>query len=170
MGSDKTAVGQRLGAKSGIEHVDLDRVLAREYGPIAGWFPTEGEAWFRNREYAALRHAIARPGRRVISLGGGTLTHPASLRLLQELEAVSEIACVTLRADVDDVLSRISGDTGRPLLETGNKEAEARRLLLPRDYSMFPTVSTSGTSIRGAAGAVEDLLGTARTLVGQAAA
>lgn len=148
MGVGKTAAGHELSDLLGYEFFDLDRELCRDFGSPAECFAAEGELWFRQREHNALR--VALNGKKtIVALGGGTLTNPGSMRLLLSRENTH---CVTLVADIEDIMRRVSHGVvspARPLLPEPNaRRSEAFRLREARsgDYSRFGSISTSGRS------------------------
>src|SRR5438105_2011730 len=73
MGSGKTAVGRRVGARLGMPFVDLDEVVVHDAGKsIAAIFRDAGEAGFRRLESVAL-YSVLRVSGQVIAPGGGAL-------------------------------------------------------------------------------------------------
>jgi shikimate kinase len=122
MGSGKTAVGPLLAERLGYAFLDLDREVEQRAGAtVAVLFAERGEAAFRRAEAAALAEAAVRP-RMVVATGGGVLIDPKNLALAHAAGAV-----VYLRATPETLASRLSGDTGRPLL----LDAEQRPLDRP---------------------------------------
>ena len=115
MGAGKTAVGQALARRLRWEFVDLDRrVEARTGHSVSEIFATAGERAFRYAETDALRDALtgtATP--RVIALGGGALTTPENVRLMEQ----AAVTTVFLEASLDVLHQRCSADARkRPLL------------------------------------------------------
>lgn len=159
MGVGKTATGYELSKLLGLEFRDLDQMLQQDFGMPAECFESEGEAWFRQRERNALEAAFD-GSHKVIALGGGTLTNPDSLAILL---SKADIRCVTLTAEMDDIMTRISDgmiSPTRPLLpEPNSREAEARRLhkLRSEDYGRFDSVDTSGRTPVTVARIIADL-------------
>lgn len=142
MGTGKTVVGARVAGLIGAAHVDLDAEIVSAHGPVSDIFEREGQERFRQIEHAALSDVLDRDGRMVISLGGGTLTHPASRDLL-----AGRPGCFSLSADIDDVMVRTGGSDSRPLLSQPlDRRAAAEQLLRDRQpqYDMFESVQTSG--------------------------
>lgn len=131
MASGKTAVGSRLAARLGWEHVDLDAVIVRRAGkPIAEIFRQEGEAAFRALEMAVSRDHLART-KSVISPGGGWITNEGVLDQLP-----SGTLTVWLRVTPDTVLKRLRRGRGaptRPLLADPDPAQRVRTLLAQRE-------------------------------------
>jgi shikimate kinase len=131
MASGKTAVGTRLAARLGWQHIDLDDEIVRRAGrPIAEIFAGEGEAAFRILEEAASREVIGRE-RVVISPGGGWITRPQNLAQIPD-----GTLRVWLRVDPETVLQRLSADPGaavRPLLTAPDPAERVRTLLAERE-------------------------------------
>ena len=72
MGAGKSTVAQKLAARLGWATADLDASIEeREGRSVAQIFSQEGEAYFRQAEYKALRELV--PQRHIIvATGGGT--------------------------------------------------------------------------------------------------
>jgi shikimate kinase / 3-dehydroquinate synthase len=109
MGAGKTSAARAVAAELGTEALDVDRELEREFGEsIESFFDREGEQAFRIREEEIVLGLLARPGARVIALGGGSL---GSDRVR---EALREHLVVHLDVSTEDAWRRASGK-GRPL-------------------------------------------------------
>ncbi len=94
-GSGKTTVGRMLARQTGRKFVDTDdRVVQLAGMPIPQIFETQGEAAFRAVETQALAQAAKESGL-VIATGGGVVTQPRNLPLLQQNSVV-----VYLRRDL----------------------------------------------------------------------
>lgn len=79
----KTRTAEILSQQMGLSWVDTDAVVEKRYGkPIPWIFQELGEAGFRALEYQVVAEAIAGAAR-IISLGGGAVTFPATAELLQ---------------------------------------------------------------------------------------
>ena len=112
MGAGKTTVGRRLAAKLGRPFLDSDAVIEERAGrPIRDIFAGEGEPAFRELEHETIADLLAGPDA-VLALGGGAAGHPGTRDLL----ASGAATVVYLRVSYDDVLARVGGDTGRPVL------------------------------------------------------
>jgi shikimate kinase/3-dehydroquinate synthase len=109
MGAGKTSAARSVAAELGVEPLDSDRELELRLGePIEAFFDREGESAFRTREREVVLDLLARPGARVVALGGGALASPAVR------EAVRAHTVVHLEVDPEDAWHRASGK-GRPL-------------------------------------------------------
>ena len=120
MGCGKTTVGRGLAEALGCPFVDLDEEIVRKAGrDIPTIFSQDGEAGFRRLEKQALERMVARyaESTAVLSLGGGTVTIPGAVALLQE-----KTLCIYLRATLETLLARLEGQTaGRPLAAAQDK-------------------------------------------------
>lgn len=127
MGTGKTTVGAALAKRVGWTWVDVDkRIEAEECRPISEMFAKEGEGYFRRRETEVLQFLL-RGRRQVITTGGGIVLSPVNRQLMLEHGFV-----VSLKASVETIVSRLSGDTTRPLLQ-GDVETRVRKLLKERE-------------------------------------
>jgi shikimate kinase len=84
MASGKSTIGRKLARKLGWAFLDTDVIIAREHGPIASIFASEGEAAFRLYERAAIAAALESAATSVVALGGGALTVAENRSLLQQ--------------------------------------------------------------------------------------
>lgn len=110
MGAGKTTVGRALAARLGRAFVDSDHVIEQGLGlSIADIFEGYGEAGFREIEARVIREQLAGP-EAVLALGGGAITTD-SVR-----EALDGHDVVLLDIALEDALSRVGGDPGRPML------------------------------------------------------
>ena len=128
MGSGKTTVGRRVAASLGFEFVDTDdRVVEMAGKPITQIFADQGEAHFRKLESAALKEVLQRE-HCVVATGGGIVTIPENVALLQEGGYT-----VWLHAPVDEIFERVSRNRERPLLQTEDPLATIQTLLSKRE-------------------------------------
>ena len=124
-GAGKSTFARAYAQMSRTELVELDRYVERLAGkPISAIFADEGEATFRQLEASCLERLMKRQ-RCTIALGGGTLSHPASLKMAQELGCI-----VLLTAPIEMLVKRLWPEKeSRPLLADCQTEAElAERL------------------------------------------
>ena len=116
MGSGKTTVGKVLADFLGCPFMDLDDLVVKKAGKsIPDIFAQDGEPAFRQLEAQVLRKTVEKyaESTAVLALGGGAILAPASAALLHE-----KTVCIYLRASLDTLLQRLSGETaGRPLLQ-----------------------------------------------------
>ncbi len=111
MGSGKSTVGRMVAHMLGFQFVDTDHLIIEQAGcSIPEIFAREGEAGFRQRESAVLRNLL---GCRhcVIATGGGIITQPKNLPLLQHLGFIT-----WLEADAKLLARRTASNNDRPLL------------------------------------------------------
>ena len=126
MGSGKSTVGEMVADALGCPFLDLDQLVVKKAGrSIPQIFEAEGERGFRRLEKQMLEQTVARYAENtaVRSLGGGTVTIPGAVKLLQE-----NTLCIYLQADVQTLQARLEGQTdGRPLSGEGFAERLAQR-------------------------------------------
>jgi len=115
MGAGKTVVGRLLAKAWQLEFQDSDTLVERLTGQsVAQLFNTGGEAAFRLAEQRVIRQALISHGG-VLSLGGGALTNPDTLALIQSYRAAGG-AVVFLDVSADQGLGRIDNTASRPML------------------------------------------------------
>ena len=129
MGSGKTTVGRLVADALGCPFMDLDEIIVRKAGRgIPDIFAAEGEAGFRRREKQALEQTVAKYAETtaVLALGGGTVTVPGAIGLLQE-----KTLCIYLKASWEVLQSHLEGQKeGRPLADEDMQERYLERLPL----------------------------------------
>jgi len=117
-GSGKSTVGRLVAEALALPFVDIDAEVERASGrSVREIFKTDGEEVFRRREVETLRQ-IAGGERAVIALGGGTIMERSARDVLKRTGDT-----FWLKAPVDLLAARLSGDTTRPLL-AGRDPAE----------------------------------------------
>jgi shikimate kinase len=128
MGAGKSSVGRCLQRRTGLARLDIDEMLAVEFGiPIAQIFATHGEEKFRNAETNALRQlAPDRPA--IIVTGGGIVLRNENASLLKKLGTV-----VWLIADEATLFERASRRNDRPLLQKDDPRAVYSELFRRRE-------------------------------------
>lgn len=128
MGSGKSTVGRDLARRLRFQFLDTDRVIEDRTGVrIKQMFERHGEAYFRDRETAALQTLLMGTHRHVIATGGGIVTQPRNLPLLRKLGWV-----VLLKADPDEICRRVGHGKTRPLLDVEDPRAKVEQLLAER--------------------------------------
>ena len=138
MGSGKSTVGRFLARKLDREFVDLDRKISQDEGrSIPRIFEEDGEAGFREIEHDTLAHVLKDAAPKIVSCGGGVVTHPPNLRLLED------VPTVFLQEEMKILYVRTRGG-GRPLRSGSREEFEQRyleRLPLYREFADLEVAS-----------------------------
>lgn len=126
MASGKSTVGRTLAKQLGWTFYDSDKEIEKRCGvPVSFIFEKEGEAGFRARETQMLAELTDQSGV-VIATGGGAPMFEINQKLLQRGYVIQ------LTTTVSDVLERTKFDSARPLLQSEDKVARIRELLLAR--------------------------------------
>ena len=142
MGAGKTTVAALLGARWGVAVRDTDAdVEAVEGRSVSEIFVDSGEAYFREREAAAVATALAEHDG-VLALGGGAVLDPATRALLAGLPVVF------LRVGLSDAVKRVGLGTSRPLL-LGNVRSRIKALLDERTPVYESVAAWSSTPTAG---------------------
>lgn len=112
MGAGKSTVARMLSERHNLELVDIDeRIETKEQLKIGEIFEEYGEQHFRELETDVLRQALESDKPSVIACGGGIVTKPENMVLLERYAVV-----VYLSVSVDCALARIDDVNSRPLL------------------------------------------------------
>lgn len=123
MGCGKSHVGKILAQKFSILLYDVDAEIETEQGrKISEIFEKEGESFFRSLELESIRQKVEQ-GFCIISLGGGAVTTPEVLKLVNE----STIS-VWLDAPIDVLFERTQRNKNRPLLNCENPKERLQSL------------------------------------------
>jgi len=149
MGTGKTTVGRITAQRLGFALLDSDHEIERQRGkPVASIFAEEGEAVFRSleREFIERGHPSSRT---VVACGGGLVTQPGLLELLQKKGVV-----ICLQASIETILERTAGNSHRPLLNVENPGARLRELYAQRE----PIYRRAGTLILTDARPLDDIV------------
>lgn len=111
MGSGKSTIGPILANTIGYDFLDIDRTIeAREGKTVSEIFRENGEQYFRTMERTIIVQISTRR-RLVISLGGGTVTDPETLRAI-----IASGILVYLKVTPEQLYRRLHRKTDRPLL------------------------------------------------------
>jgi shikimate kinase len=115
MGSGKTTVGRLVADASGSAFRDTDaEVEARTGMSIAEVWAQGGEELFSSIE-ADVIVDMAREGSGVVATGNAAISDPATRRLISTSGTV-----VWLRAQPAELVERLTGMVGRPILDAGD--------------------------------------------------
>lgn len=130
MGSGKSSVGRYMEESEGFALIDTDEYIEKQQNDIINnIFANKGEEYFRNLETECIKELITlNTDMTVISVGGGLPMRGENQKLLKELGKI-----VYLRATVDTLVSRLMGDTTRPLLKGGDLRQKITELFEKRE-------------------------------------
>ncbi|WP_409341147.1 shikimate kinase [Paenibacillus sp. MBLB4367] len=129
MGTGKSTVGQELEKALGWTLIDVDQAIVdREGMSIPDIFAQRGEAEFRAVESEVLAAIMSRPGQ-IVATGGGAVLAERNREIMKENGLV-----IALNATVETIITRVSGDTNRPLLQ-GNPAEFVPVLLEKRKHA-----------------------------------
>lgn len=131
MGSGKSSVGRELRTLLFCDYIDLDSLIEQEENKsIPEIFSEYGETKFREIEFNKLNKLLLRrKSSLILSLGGGTITHPQSAELIKK-----HTFRIYLKTSCEVLTKRLQKDIkSRPLINTGDKpEERIQNLLLQR--------------------------------------
>ncbi len=129
MGSGKSSVGKRLGARLGLPFVDADTEIETAAGmSIPDIFAQRGETEFRDGERRVIARILTTRSPLVLATGGGAYMNAETRARIAEL-GIS----IWLKADFDVLMRRVRKRSNRPLLRTADPEGTMRRLLTERE-------------------------------------
>jgi len=113
MGAGKSTAASAAALDAGVEPLDTDALLEREFGTtIEEFFAAHGEEEFRRREEALASELLASAEGGAVALGGGSVLSP------KVREALDRHTVVWLQVDPDEAWRRVEGE-GRPLARDG---------------------------------------------------
>ncbi len=160
MGAGKTTVAGLLADAWGVTVLDTDEVVEQaEQRSVSDIFVDEGEAYFRERERAAVAEALAgHPG--VLALGGGAVLDPTTRAELRGHRVVF------LSVGLSDAVKRVGLGSARPLL-LGNVRGRIKALLAER-LPVYQEVATLVVDTDGRT--AEEVAAQVRSMVEQAEA
>lgn len=128
MGSGKSTVGRKAAKALEYQFLDTDALIEQEEGrTIAKLFEEKGEDYFRKKETETIRRLLTEKKGRIIATGGGLPMKEENAGLLKQLGTV-----IYLKAEIDTLLNRLSGDTARPLLQEGDLREKIETMLAVR--------------------------------------
>jgi len=147
MGSGKTTVGSRLAELLTYQFKDSDQMIEKKCGDtINHIFAVHGEEYFRNQETDLLKGIAPVLNHTVLSAGGGLPLREQNAQLIKELGYV-----VFLKTSLQTTISRLMGDSSRPLLQGENLEKKLEQMLEIRtpiyEKAAQKIITTDGRSI-----------------------
>ena len=128
MGSGKSTIGRRLGARLNIPFLDADHEIEVAHAglTVSEIFAQHGEPYFRDGEARVIARLLE-GGPCVIATGGGAFMREETRSRIHD-KAVS----VWLQAEGDVILKRVKRRADRPLLQTADPAATIERLIAER--------------------------------------
>ena len=116
MGSGKSVIGQLLSEKTGINFVDLDKIIEqRQNATIEMIFESKGELFFRKLENQIFNELLNSNHQLIISTGGGTPCYYDNYKMLAKDNVIS----VYLKTSIDILYNRlVSEKSKRPLISS----------------------------------------------------
>jgi len=128
MGAGKSTIGAGLGEKLKRTFVDTDKAIEQREGmKVSAIFEQFGEAKFRSLETGLLKDLYDEGFSGVIATGGGIPLREENVKLLRKLGRV-----YFLSVDEETIYERVSGNTDRPLLNTGDLRERIHQLFEER--------------------------------------
>lgn len=129
MGSGKSSVGRYLARKFQWKFIDTDQYIEnREGRKISRIFSEDGEEAFRRMETEVLKELIADGAEHIVlAVGGGLPVRKENRDLLKRFGTV-----FYLKATLDTLERRLSGDTSRPLLQGGSLREKIAQMMEQR--------------------------------------
>jgi len=128
MGSGKSTIGRRLGARLHVPFLDADHEIEVAHAgmTVSEIFAQHGEPYFRDGEARVIARLLE-SGPCVIATGGGAFMREETRERIRA-RGVS----VWLQADGDVILRRVKRRSDRPLLQTADPAATIARLIAER--------------------------------------
>ncbi len=129
MGCGKSTVGEKLAERLSYSFLDTDLYIEKREGKtISEIFEQDGEKYFRDTETKSIQELVESTEKTIVSSGGGLPLRAENAKLLQKLGFV-----IYLKVKKETVLSRLEGDTTRPLLQCEDPAKRVEELLNYRD-------------------------------------
>jgi len=125
MGSGKSTIGRRLGARLHVPFLDADHEIEIAHAgmSVSEIFAQHGEPYFRDGEARVIARLLE-GGPSVVATGGGAVMREETRNRIHD-KAVS----IWLQADGDVILKRVKRRADRPLLQTADPAATIERLI-----------------------------------------
>jgi shikimate kinase len=145
MGAGKSSVGRRLAARLVLPFTDADHEIEAAAGmTISEIFARHGEPAFRDGERRVIARLLGDPVH-VLATGGGAFMDERTRTVIRE-RAVS----IWLRAELDELVRRVSRRTDRPLLKGADPRLVLERLMAER-YPIYAQADVTVPSSSGSA-------------------
>ncbi len=149
MGAGKTSVGKKLAENLHVGFLDADHEIEIAAGmSIVEIFEKFGEDYFREGERKVIERLIKQKPQ-VLATGGGAF-------LSQEIRKTinSYGTSIWLKADLETLWSRVSGNNNRPLLNEANPKSTLEKLIKKRypiymqaDITVVSSANSSHTNM-----------------------
>ena len=147
MGAGKSSVGRRLAARLGLPFTDADQEIESAAGmTVSEIFARHGEPAFRDGERRVIARLLGDPVH-VLATGGGAFMDERTRALIRE-RAVS----IWLRAELDELVRRVSRRTDRPLLKGADPRIVLERLMAQR----YPVYAEADVTVPSSSGAADE--------------
>lgn len=131
MGAGKTTVGRRLAVRLGRAFVDADDEIVKAAGcSVQEIFETYGEQAFRDVERRVIARLLEGEAQ-VLATGGGAFMNAETRNRI-----LTRGLSIWLRADLETLVSRTIGRTGRPLLKDRDP-TEILKALMEERYPVY---------------------------------
>lgn len=128
MGAGKSTIGRKLAKKLKLSFYDSDTEIEQHTGAnISLIFDIEGEEGFRKRE-SKIIDELTGLSNIVLATGGGVVLSSENREILSNRGFV-----IYLKAKLEQILKRTAKDQKRPLLQTGDPEAQLQKILTERE-------------------------------------
>jgi shikimate kinase len=146
MGAGKSCIGKRLAQHLGLPFVDADREIETAAGcSITDFFEAHGEQAFRDGERRVIARLLGN-ATHVMATGGGAFMDAQTRNLIKD-KAIS----IWLRAELDQLLKRVSRRNDRPLLKNVDQRAKLSELMEIR----YPVYAEADLTVDSADGPPE---------------
>lgn len=125
MGAGKSTIGPILANTIGWDFLDLDKEIEKqENKKVKEIFNQNGEEYFRQLESRVLI-SISSPGKKIISLGGGTIVNPDNLSFINNSGVL-----VYLKTNSEVAFKRLQHKRDRPAIAIDDEENFDEKLKL----------------------------------------
>lgn len=129
MGCGKSTIGKQLAKALNYQFKDTDELIEAVTGEkISEIFASKGEEYFRKLETETLKNLQGTMTATVLSTGGGMPCREENVGLLHSIGMV-----IFLKVSKETVISRLKGDTTRPLLQGEDFETKIEQMLATRN-------------------------------------